>query len=49
MASGSVVNYGGVKVEVILPGNAKVDGKSLAKEIQKALEENNLQNKAKVS
>jgi hypothetical protein len=49
MASGNVVNYGGVKVEVILPGNAKVDGKSLAKEIQKALEENNLQNKAKVS
>ncbi len=47
--AGNVINYGGVKVEVILPANAKVDGRSLAKDILKSLEENNLQNKAKTS
>lgn len=49
MASGNVTNYGGVKVEIILPANAKTDGKSLAKQLLQALDENNLKSKAKGS
>lgn len=45
--AGNTVNYGGIKVDVILPPNAKTDGKSIAKELLKALEEENLKTKAR--
>ena len=40
---GSVINYGGVKVEIVLP-KGSYDGKRLVKEMKKALDDTNIQN-----
>jgi hypothetical protein len=42
---GSVINYGGVKVEIVLPKGSNVTGRGLVKEMQKALDESNIQSK----
>jgi hypothetical protein len=41
---GSVINYGGVKVEIVLP-KGTYDGRRLVKEMQKALDDTNIQSK----
>jgi len=40
---GSVINYGGVKVEIVLP-KGSYDGTRLVKEMKKALDDTNIQN-----
>lgn len=46
-ASGSVINYGGVKVEIIIPKGSSFDGKSLANDLERSLNDKALQNKAR--
>jgi hypothetical protein len=46
-ASGSVINYGGVKVEIIIPKGSSFDGKSLANDLERSLNDKALQSKAR--
>ena len=45
--AGTVINYGGVKVEIVIPKGSSLDGRTLANDFERTLNDKALQNKAR--
>jgi hypothetical protein len=45
--AGTVINYGGVKVEIVIPKGSSLDGRSIANDLERSLNDKALQNKAR--